>query len=203
MSMVVGLSGAQGGGKTTLLEGLKKRGWVVDDFKVSREVQKQLGVSSLTKATEEPYSMMLFQEKILQVKRQRELENKSGTEPLVLVERTFADILAYATSWTWDLIDQRRWGAKDALPWLVEYTRKCMSAQQECYSGLLLLPLMLHVVWQDDAHRAPKQTADFIFEAIQSFNQTYSRQPAPSLLISAEGVEDRVEQVDKFLRTLI
>ena len=37
--MLFGISGAQGAGKSTTLKELQKRGWVVDDFKVSRSVQ--------------------------------------------------------------------------------------------------------------------------------------------------------------------
>src|SRR5690349_4606584 len=128
MAKLIGLSGPQGGGKTTLLDGLKEKGIVVDDFKVSRQVQKELGWDSLENVLKNPETMMKFQAKVRDVKYVRELENKERTDAdIILTERTFADIASYTQLWCWELVESDRWDVRDAIEYLVGYVDLCKS----------------------------------------------------------------------------
>ena len=69
MAKVIAVSGPQGSGKTTLLNGidvLDNDRVVIDNFKVSRDVQKRMGAEALSKMTEYPSIMMEFQKNIRQ-----------------------------------------------------------------------------------------------------------------------------------------
>ena len=92
---VVGISGAQGGGKTTLLDQMKVLGYQVDDFKVARSVQEELGWASLNHVTTSIDVMIDFQTRILEAKALNDRQLKEKGNGVILVERTFADIYAY------------------------------------------------------------------------------------------------------------
>lgn len=203
MAKVIGLSGAQGGGKSTLLEGLKNAGWKVDDFKVSRAVQAQLGWTALNTVLDSPQTMMQFQDEVLAQKLKRDQELRwGGSEGTILTERTFADICAYTTYWTWELVDARKWTLGEGAAWLHGYTNRCVAAQKRCYDAVLMLPYMSHVVWNGDPNRANFASVNIIWENLERFTQKLELLPIPSFYIRAAATEDRVAEVDAFLRTL-
>lgn len=198
---VVGLSGAQGGGKSTLLEGLKQAGWTVDDFKVSRAVQAQLGWASLQQVLESPQTMQTFQDEVLKQKLERDQTLRCGSG-LVLTERTFADICAYTTYWSWELVDNRKWTLREASAWLHDYTQRCVEAQKRCYDAVLMLPYMNHVVWNGDPNRASFESVNTIWENLERFTQKFELVSIPKFYISSPSTEARVAEVDAFLRSL-
>ena len=203
MAKVVGLSGAQGGGKSTLLEGLKTAGWQVDDFKVSRAVQAQVGWDRLDAVLESPRTMQQFQNEVLVQKLKRDQELRWGSsEGMVLTERTFADIYAYTTYWTWELVDAKKWELDEAADWLQDYTSKCVAAQKRCYDAVLMLPFMSSVKWAGDPNRASFASVSTIWENLERFTQRFDLISIPSFHIRSSSVEDRVQEVDAFLRTL-
>ena len=203
MARVVGLSGAQGGGKSTLLEGLKTKGWQVDDFKVSRAVQAQLGWESLSNVLESVETMQTFQEEVLTQKLKRDRELRwGGLDGTILTERTFADIQAYTTYWAWELVDDRKWTLRDAAHWLHGYTQRCIEAQQQCYDAVLLLPYMSHVVWQGDPNRASFSSVNNIWENLERFVDRFELVSMRKFYIRSPRTEDRAAEVDAFLRTL-
>lgn len=203
MTKIVGVSGAQGAGKTTLLEELKLRGWVVDDFKVSRAVQAELGWTSLSQVTTDAETMTTFQEEVLRQKLQRErsLLSTSGVE-VVLTERTFADVAAYATLWTWQLADEGKWKVEEGGTWLQGFVRRCVEAQRECYSAVVLLPYMSHIEWQHDANRASRGDTEYIFETIQQFMRNFDFIRLPKWLLTEETIEDRANAIERLLETI-
>lgn len=203
MAQVVGLSGAQGGGKSTLLEGLKQRGWQVDDFKVSRYVQAQLGWPHLNRVMESAETMQHFQEEVLTCKLKRDRELRWGRPSgVVLTERTFADIQAYTTYWSWELVDARKWTLREASAWLHSYTQRCIEAQKQCYDAVLMLPYMSHMVWNGDPNRASFSSVNIIWENLESFTNRFELISQPKFYIRAASIEDRVVEVDNYLKTL-
>ena len=202
MAKVIGLSGPQGGGKTTLLNGLAENGIIVDEFKVSREVQKQLGWENLSNVMESPQTMMQFQAKVRDVKYVRELENRARTDvDVVLTERTFADISSYTQLWCWELVEQDKWSVKDAIEFLVSYTELCKS-NQLVYAGNLILPSMSHVKFQADPHRAQEKHIAFIAEQLDRFFDLAHPRTVPTFRIAAASVDDRIKQAHDWLITL-
>lgn len=203
MAKVIGLSGAQGGGKSTLLEALKARGWQVDDFKVSRAVQAQLGWDRLDTVLESPETMKRFQEEVLRQKLARDRELRWGGSPgTILTERTFADICAYTTYWTWELVDARQWTLAEGAAWLHDYTKECVEAQKQCYDGVILLPYMSHVAWSQDPNRASRSSVNTIWDNLERFTQRFDFINALPFYVRAASVEDRANEVETYLRTL-
>jgi predicted ATPase len=192
MMMIIGLTGAQGAGKSTLLEELKARGWAVDPYKVSRAVQNELGWSNLHQVMESWDTMRKFQDLV----RTRKTENDEALKGPILVERTFADIVAYTQYWTWELVDARKISLGPAMAWLREYTLMCLEAQNRIYSSVLLLPLMEHVQFVDDPHRARRNSAEQVYQNEVNFVLMSS---TPYFEISAKTTAERADQVINFL----
>lgn len=200
---VVGISGAQGAGKTSLLTELEKRGYALDSFKVSRAVQTALGWHSLDEVMSSVETMEEFQTEVYAQKfgRDKHLAQVSD-DSIVLTERTFADIDAYTHQWVWSFVDQGKLTLEAALEFLTPYHRRCTEAQASIYSGVILLPFMDHVVWQDDPNRAKRADVDRIYEHIERFMTQSSLFQKKVLVITAKSVEDRADQVEEFLKTL-
>ena len=201
MAKVVGISGAQGSGKTTLLEALKPEGFKVDDFKVSREVQKQLGWEKLDRVLENVWSMVEFQEEVLRQKIRRDASLRDG-DGIIFTERTFADIAAYTTFWCWEHVDRKGWALDDAAKWLSGFRKECVKAQGEIYSAVVLIPLMPHVVWEEDANRANRASAETIFEDILRFSEHRQLMTLKTLRLQEKSVEERKNKVITFLESI-
>lgn len=205
---VVGLSGAQGAGKSSMLLELRARGWTLDEFRVSRAVQKQLGWDSLARVMDSPDTMIQFQNEVFRQKYEHDLELNDliaarTMDPkghVILTERTFADIWAYTSMWTWRFHDQRKMGFSEALHFLTPFTEKCARAQAEVYSGVLLLPFMNHITFEDDTHRASRADVDSVYEDVDIFVERKTPQ-LPKLYITTQTVSDRADQVETFLRS--
>lgn len=197
---IVGISGAQGGGKSSLLNELKARGYTVDDFRVSRAVQAQLGWSSLDNVMESFDTMRAFQDEVFNQKYEQEMSYVNDGKPgMILTERTFADIFAYAQLWTWKLLDNGE-DPRKIMAWLGQYYKKCQQAQIECYSATILLPLMPHVVFEADPHRAKKEDTTRVYEEITRFMDLIKFQGHPSFVISEKTIEARADQTEGFLK---
>jgi predicted ATPase len=206
--IVVGISGAQGGGKSSMLAELKNRGWLVDDFRVSRAVQAQLGWSALTNVLESYETMVAFQNEVLRQKHDHDLalHNKSGARTIdakghvVLVERTFADVAAYTQLWTWKFIDRGDVTFTEGMRFLADYSRRCFEAHNQIYDAVVLLPYMPHIPWENDPNRASREDADRVYESVEMFAKY--RTVSKSYTISQLTVEDRATEVINFLETL-
>lgn len=202
MVKLIGLSGPQGGGKTTLLNGLEAKGIVVDDFKVSRQVQKELGWSSLENVLTNPKTMMTFQVKVRDVKYVRELENKERTDvELILTERSFADIASYTQLWCWELVENGKWEVYDAVEFLYDYVNLCID-NQKVYAGNIMLPSMPHVAWQADPYRAKKAHIEFISKQLDRFFDLAHPRTVPVFRITEGSVDGRIEQTHNWIQTL-
>lgn len=200
MAEVVGLSGPQGGGKTSLLNELARivpedvwigdtARWVVDDFKVSREVQSRLGWRTLERVRDDPNTMMAFQRTVLEVKHDRDRANGARTDvDVVLTERTFADIAAYAQLWAWELAHDGKWTVGEAIRFNLEFVEEC-AHEQYAYAANLYLPYMDHVPWQEDPHRASRAHVTFIDDQIRAFLKAKN----PASVTVHEIVEKTVE----------
>lgn len=207
---LVGLSGAQGAGKSTLLKALLERGWLLDQFRVSRAVQAQLGWETLDRVMESPETMMQFQEAVFEQKLLNDyrLHNLPPAHTMdakgqvMLTERTFADIDAYTYQWTWRFVDKGEMSKNEAFAFLALFHKKCMKAQLECYSGTLMLPFMKHVAWEDDPNRAAKQDVEAIYEHIERYMEQPTFIAHPKLVITTKSVEDRMKQTELFLERI-
>lgn len=205
---VVGLSGAQGAGKSTLLKELMARGWQLDQFRVSRAVQEQLGWSTLENVMESWDTMVRFQEEVFKQKfdhdsllvQAADTDNPSG---IILTERTFADIAAYTAQWTWRHVDRGNVPLNDAINFLAGYLTGCSFAQCQVYAGTILLPYMAEVVpWENDLNRAPLSDVDAIMEDIERFMERKVPLDHKKLRVTTKTVGDRATQVETWLKSI-
>lgn len=199
MARVIGLSGAQGGGKTTLLNALKEHVYV-DDFKVSRAVQAKLGWDSLDRVLDDPVTMKDFQETVLSVKVNHDKALSARPEEFVLVERTPADISAYTQLWCWELVSANKWTIGQAMQFLIPFADNCSRAM-EVYDGNIYLPHMDHIKFEEDVHRADQKHITFVSDSLDQFLRLKSRS-IPTMTIYGRSVEQRVEEVTEWLRVL-
>lgn len=225
---VVGLSGAQGGGKSSLLIELQTRGWRLDQFRVSRAVQAELGWDSLDRVMDSPETMIEFQNEVFKqkfnhdlvlcVKGSHEFEavrkqgggitceadpERAHRNEFILTERTFADIWAYTSLWTWRFHEQGKLTFNEAIGFLTGYTQKCADAQNQIYSGVLLLPYMPAVVhWENDPNRASRSDVDSVYEDVQRFVERKMPVGAKRLTITTKTIAERADQVEIFLRSI-
>lgn len=170
MPRIIGVSGTHGAGKTTTLEELKKLGHYVDDFKVSRSVQRQLGWDSLTRVLEHPDTMFEFQNEVLRQKLEHDTALLKLDAPLIFVERTFADVYAYTALWTWKFVDYKQLSIDAALLAMLDFTKRCQDAQS-IYSGVVLLDRAAHVPVVNDPHRAKGDERHY-FNNVVAFTTT-------------------------------
>ena len=202
VSKVIGLSGPQGGGKTTLLDGLKKEGLAIDDFKVSRQVQKELGWNSLENVLKSVGTMIMFQKKVADVKFAREQENAARTDvDTILTERTFADIASYTQLWSWELAHARKWSIRDAIDFSIGFVDLCAN-RQRVYDGNILLPAMPHILWQADPHRAAREHQEFITDQLDRFFEVKNPKDVPVFRITEGSIQGRINQATNWIKTL-
>lgn len=158
--MLISVIGAQGCGKSTLLNELYCSGVAVDNFKVSRAVQKELGISSLGEVTSDFNSMKQFQEMILEQKYEN--DRKLKKESPVLVERSFFDLIAYTELWC------SRLGltSNDSNYWLPNYKQVCLE-YQKIYDGIILIENSDEIVFERDKNRAGEDSRDQIYSRLR------------------------------------
>lgn len=202
--LVVGLSGAQGGGKSSLLIELQARGWKLDQFRVSRAVQAQLGWDKLDTVMESWDTMTQFQDEVFRQKFAHDFDLSAlEGDDVVLTERTFADICAYTTMWAWRHVDRGNVSFENAIRYLHEYTASCSKAHTDIYSATLLLPYMPDVIkWEEDPNRAARDDVDRVYEDVSRFLERKVPINHKKLLITTKSVPDRATQVENFLRSL-
>jgi predicted ATPase len=197
--MIIGLSGAQGGGKSSLLAELQRRGHSVDQFRVSRAVQASLGWDSLERVMDDPHQMMVFQEEVFRQKLKNDSALVSSSD-VILTERTFADVYAYAALWVNNFLQQDLLSRQRGTLWLNNFFENCADAQAKTYGAVLLLPLMSHVVFENDPHRAKPEDAQFVYSQIESLK--YEMGAPPYFEIKQKSIADRATEVESYLRTI-
>ena len=215
MDKIIGLTGAHGSGKTTTLSELERRGYTVDPFKVSRTVQQKRGWSDLSQALTSFEEMYQFQIDILETKYAHDLKLKNeGHGSFVLVERTFLDIYAYASYWTWEFHSFNsqivspfadRIDFETATKFLMWFRNKCEQAQIEIYAGVCLLPRMSHIQFAEDPNRASKEvSANITFETMEHLAHHINspKIQVPTYKMSGKTVAERADEIEKFMRTL-
>lgn len=128
--MLIAISGAQGSGKTTLIEELKKElGYSSVERKTSRSILEEWNVD-LSEVYDDMELFTKFQDEILLRKKRDELKSINRTiinaqgsieENVILTERTFMDLAAYACA----IIGNKN----KYSDWLTRYITSCIEAQ--------------------------------------------------------------------------
>jgi deoxyadenosine/deoxycytidine kinase len=133
MGSIVGISGAQGQGKSTLINYVTETHDFIHslDVQTARETLKDWGYS-LTEVNSFMPLKVNFQEELFNRHvRSLERELTFGTDSVKLVERTFADIFAYALTSVGPF--------NQYSDWLNEYANKCSFAQNKYFAHIIYL----------------------------------------------------------------
>ena len=198
---IVAISGTQGAGKSTTLTALAGMGYKVDDFKVSREMQKKFG-AELQDLIKTKNGVIEFQRAILNAKMAREEELlASDYDGIILTERSFADISSYANIWIDDLIANAQIDLEEGSNFKMTFGDIC-SDYQQVYSALLMLPYMEHVGWVSDPQRATKDKIAAFDVQMETFINLLQPSNVPVFNITAQTINDRAVEINNFLRTL-
>lgn len=126
--MLIGISGSQGQGKSTVCDSLQERGFKVVQNKTSRSILSDWGYTLNEINSYQPLTVK-FQDEIL-VRHIRSNLEAAESSDLYVSERTFADIFVYS------LFVLGPFNAYSS--WLDDYYHKCVEAQK-MYSGIVYL----------------------------------------------------------------
>ncbi|MEM2159619.1 MAG: AAA family ATPase [Candidatus Nitrosotenuis sp.] len=165
MSKVIAISGAQNTGKTTILNSLIELDWHVDNFKVSRAIQAEWG-KTLSEIVEFEDSMINFQEEVIKRKFENDLALvNDGKNDIVLTERSFADIAAYAFQWVQE-------SENDLYAWFASYKERCKK-YQSIYSSIILLNSFDSIKFEDDPNRDKKENQAKIDRHLRTYLEEF------------------------------
>jgi len=200
MTKIIGVSGAHGTGKSVAIDKVKELNSkdpyiIVDDFKVSRTVLAELGMT-LEEATANAEVTKIYQTMVLRKKIHRDGFSLKLNYPHLqhnplerhfLVDRSVADIYAYTKLWTEkNNIEEK---------WFTEFEERCI-AGMSAYDMILLFPIGVFA-FVDDGIRAKEDTQ----AKHQAYTQEFIEKHAKSYkIIDAVSIEDRAHQIIQIIK---
>lgn len=207
MTTLVAVCGTHGSGKTSILTELKRDAtYIVDDFKVSRSVQEQMGVKSLDIVLGKVAKMMQFQELVFEAKlaNDSKLLEQLPEDQIILVERSFLDIMIYSQLWM-----NRFPRAKSSVEhrqWLAAFCEKCIKAQA-MYNGIILVHSHPDIPFEVDPNRGAAETREIfenqLIEAVGKYGKSLPRSHGKDFFgkldLFAGDLEARVQASTRFL----
>lgn len=161
MTVAVGLCGAHGTGKSTILKAVKELGYPVNETQLSRTAQKALGWSSLAEAEKSEGHMWALQDAILAAMYDRdEAISKSGI--ITLVDRTPADVWGYLSLWV------KRLNGNVDMDRVRLYKQQCrvMAAK---YARHIIVPIRDEIQFVAEKNRADEESREFHAKAVEDF----------------------------------
>lgn len=154
--MLVTVSGAQGCGKSTILQQLEGLGYPVVQRKTSRSILSDWG-KTLDEINDDPELSKLFQDEILTRKIQDE-KDAVESDRICFTERTYMDLFVYA------LINLGKFNEHSE--WLDSYYQRCLEAQSS-YAKVFYVKSGLFTVVHDGvrgSNRHYSRMVDLILE---------------------------------------
>lgn len=195
MSVLVGVSGAHGTGKSTVLQhllNLKLDDVVIDDFSVPRSVQREYGMP-LAEIVADPARVPEYQNRIAarKTERLRELRTLHGNDnKLIFADRTPIDFYAYARTWVGTHNQYR--------DWLHDYHMQCAKDMLE-YDLILLIPPR-KFPFVEELQRGSKDTQALNHSYCMDFVRTFGANKVK--LIRRLQVAARAEEFLQYARQL-
>ena len=195
MSSIIGISGSQGQGKSTLINELVKGNELVKalDIQTARTVLKEWGYTLAEVNSFMPLKVR-FQEELfnrhcseLQQARYGELEG------VYLVERTFADIFSYALTSLGPFNDYSEW--------LNDYADKCEEAQKQLFDHVVFLSGREYVPEEDGVRSTNLHFSRLTDHLIQNYTILFGWDGKENDAVSFLNVADLQKRVD-FLNDL-
>lgn len=188
--MLIAVSGAHGVGKSTVLNELSMLDYSVDNFKVSRHVQKEMGYNSLVEALSSFKDMNNFQELVIHKKYEHDfkLRTKSFNDK-VFVERSFFDILIYAELWNKQL------NTRNNNYWIDGFRNACLRYQL-IYDKLVIIETNKNIKFEEDKNRGSFETQEIFNNRLIELCELSD---IPFLLIKEHDIKKRVDEIINFV----
>lgn len=201
--MLVAISGAQGCGKTTVLNRIRDLGFRVIDRKTSRSILNDWN-TSLEEVYGDPVRFIDFQEELIRRKAEDEREAISSSD-LWFTERSYADLFAYATIVAGK--DNRH------ADWLNSYYQRCQVLQSQYLMVYYLLPFSINADAENDGVRSVNRffvsmvdsTVKLALRQLATYSSPFSKS-AEIVEVSEDKINQRVKRIlvestDKLVQT--
>lgn len=185
-TMIAGISGTHGTGKTTIMNALMLAQQSVDRSQISRTAQSNLGWSTLKDATKTVESTIEFQEAILMAMQERDKKiMDAGINTTVFVERTPADVYAYAKWWMTNLHKCRM---THVMLWLNDFRNRCATWHDNYLTTIVVRPHH-QIPFVEDPNRASLDNREFVKVEIESLVADRQHHIITSLLSEERAAE--------------
>jgi predicted ATPase len=184
--MLVGISGSQGQGKTTVLNTLSELGYNVSPRKTSRTILRDWGYT-LDEVNKYPPLTQKFQEEVLVRHRNSELPLIEDKSTIHFAERTYADIFAYTMFAMGSFNEYNKW--------LSDYHDRCLAYQQD-YDIIIHLGGRDYTPELDGVRSINKQFMLCVNLVIDHFLEEFNKKASKSVLIKI-NTPDHNERIDK------
>lgn len=190
MPQRIAFAGAHSTGKTTTLNAIKGNGWPdikVDDFRASRSAQAKMGFE-LADIVKEKKLYHRFQDLTLALKLEHEKQFLDARYSFVLVDRSPADIYAYAYMWHYsdpNLTDEDH-------KWFHEYEEATIRALSD-YDKIINFPIIEEVPFVAESGRATADTRDEHSRRVNGYLALHAR--AKTHHLKAVSLGERVNEI--------
>ena len=201
---IITVSGPQGCGKGSMIGEIERidfdhalNSFMIDDFKVSRSVQKELGFKSLSQVYSSLENVILFQNLVLDTKY-RSLRSQLETvgRDFIITERSFLDIAAYFELWCEKQLILGNLTEEGFFDITQSYFQRCYEYQRELCEISIIIPMMDHVKFEEDSQRASEQDIDRFYELLMKH---VAISETECFFVTKQTVYDRARQVIDFL----
>lgn len=192
---VIAISGGSCTGKTTVIEAIKKRGYMVDDLKAARTVMANLNITvdDLQNANES--LVIRYQEELLKVKSARDatyannpyidFDGKYVRDDIVFVERSLTDLYGFSCMW--------HTYTDTYSEWLEDYRNRIAMAQSVIYDHVCVLPFGKFEYAKDGVRVDTNSNRLAGLDAIVTI-ETFAHSRRASIIQSVD-VEARVDEI--------
>ena len=191
--MIIGISGAQGQGKTTLIKDLLyfngDKSIISTNIQTARSLLKELN-TTLDDINRNVDKKIKFQEALLK-RHHFELSMLQHMKETYLVERTFADIFAYA------LVSVGPFNEYD--DWVNSYYDNCLAAQQAVFDNVILLSGRDYTPEEDGVRSVNVHFSKLVDELIIKYTHEFSKKSSGVWRVSCSDRAERVAYVNSQL----
>lgn len=191
---LIGLTGAHGTGKSTIIKEVKDFGVRVVESSLSRAAQKKLGWDNLSRVEDSFDAMREFQDEILGAMYERD-QDILGSFHFTLVDRTPADVWAYVELWTHRFKER---GEEVDEVWLRWFKGLCRQMASR-YAQQIIVPISEAVPFVAEPGRADLESRDFHEKSVCQFIITGG---LPHTVLLQTGISERAKKVAILVNTL-
>lgn len=191
---LIGLTGAHGTGKSTIIREVQQYGVRVVESSLSRAAQAELGWENLKPAEESEENMWALQDAILEAMYDRDMD-VLGSFHFTLVDRTPADVWAYVDLWIQRLKAKGK-PVDDNRARLFKQQCRAMAGR---YTQQIIVPISDLVPFIAEANRADVESRDYHEKSVCQFILSGG---FTHMVLLQTGIDERAKKVATMLNTM-